>query len=583
MNDTDEHKNTIVLSYVSDERYQNRDTIPRILFDVRAMATVKTATMADVTNVKYIAVSYSRQNNYKASFRDPAITWNVWFSSEHWLKDICDEAIKFEIYYIWIDALCINQDSDKDKEDQIPEMGSYYQMAEFVMVVLDDLFGSKDKILSAKTALHGIPEYLDFQPKYSNVPDWFQFSHFIAAHNICSIIGKSRWARRVWTVQEIRLCKKAVYYISGVTSFTDVQISTYMMLKYMGADSKIESVTRHMKELPIDIEPQKSLAVDSIMPIKNGKNFPYNAIQQLFIGREATIEQDKIYGMLGLVPYGRSMAANYNLTLEEIERDLYTIASCHGDNTWISGNGKRHRFPGWSLAMRSDGVPIPSIIGMFSHPVITDRGIDVHGCLCGQWSYVKDLVALDKPGPGEGLEIPITRTCTSIITAIAMKSKNLDQCINALKASFYLYGDNSDKMLASIIDRNHIFDNFISKFMLNGIGAWATKELNGCNEKAESFFANAATIINTWYRHGNNLSLVEINTDKKIDRYVSVAALEPEYRSGHILVIGLISKDISVCIPVIKIEEKLRRVGGVILIQISNLTNDISLERFQML
>ncbi len=566
-----------ISSYIPIEDMEADDAIPKRLFDVRSMKLVETSNIIDKEKIKYIAISYSWNEIHQANLQAPNISWEVKFSTSDWFSTVCEKVKEIQINYIWIDSLCIKQDSQKDKELQVPLMGDYYHGAELVMAVLDDIGQYREDILSSLQILDQIPYDIEFDMKYSSVPNWYELEHYVAAENLIGIISKSRWSKRIWTVQEIRLSKNSIYFIPYVASFTDKKLSKIMMLKYMGASSQIEDITKHMKELPVKFKPTESLSVGSIMPDKKKRYVSITEAQHLLFGRSCTLEQDKIYGILGLLSYGRSLKVDYNLSLHEIEKKLYTLASINGDNTWISGNGERHPHPGWSMAMRSGDTPSPSIIYLLSAPRINNDSIEIVGIKCGRWRYVKELTPLIEPDT-ESREVPLTKTCTSIITATSMRSNSLESCTNALKSAFYLYDAESDSKLASIVDRNGIFDNWE---FTKGIERWSAKKLKGKDQGA--LFASASVIIPAWYRFGKRLSLIEIDTNCKDKNYRAVASLDENQASGDILMIGFISKEFSVCIPVIKSKEKLVRVGGIILVPINELNQEISPERFSML
>jgi hypothetical protein len=565
-----------VSSYVPVVETTPEDASPRMLFDVRSMRLIETSTISDRSSIKYVAVSYSRNERCPTNLHDPAISWKIRFATSDWLSNVCDKVKETQIDYLWLDSLCINQDSDEDKELQIPLMGGYYHGAELVLVVLDDLEQYRDQILSSAGTIANIPEQIRYKPTYYAVPDWFDLKYFVAAHTIISIISKSRWSKRIWTVQEIRLAKRAIYFIPGIGAFSDVQLSTLAMLKYMGASSKIENSTKHMTDLPIGVYVTDSLVVDSIIPNKSQRYLPITGARQLFLGRDSALEQDRVYGMLGLLCYGEKLKADYSLTLCEIEKELYRLASDNGDNTWISGNGERHRDAGWGIAMKSHGIPIPGTLMLFSAPRISDGAIDIAGSVCGRWAYVKELTSLLEPGAASSREVPLTKTCTSIITAISMRSHNLESCINALKAGFYLYGNDADYELASMIKRNGIFDGWLLKFFLNGIGAWSKEKLKGKDEGA--LFANATARMYGWYGFGRRLSLLKVNTNGKDNNYRAVASLEHGQISGLLLAIGLVSREMAACIPVIKVKGGLARVGGLILIPLNEMDKEPFIE-----
>lgn len=570
-------------SYIPCKDTGGHDVTPKRLFDVHSMRLIETSELLDKAGVRYVAISYSWNQKYHISLQDPNISWKVRFATDNWFSILCEQIKDIKMRYIWIDALCINQDSREDKELQVPLMGDYYHGAEIVMVVIDDIEQYRDHILSSTKILETIPNDIAYNARYSSVPDWLKLEHFVAAHTLIAILSKARWSKRIWTVQEITLSKSAIYFIPGVTSFTDAQISSLIMVKYMGATSHIEDITKSMLELPIEIQITESLTVESIMPNRCGRYLPITAAKQLILGRSCQLEQDKVYGILGLLHYGRDLKVDYRLTLDEIEKQLYTLASENGDSTWISGNDERHPHPGWSLAMRLEGLSVPSTIVIFSAPKIRNDAVEIVGGLCGRWKYVKELVPLLKPdiqsGPGYR-EVPLTRTCTSIITAISMKSSGLEACISSMKSAFYLYENDSDSTLASIVNRNGVFNSWLSRLLLNGIGKWSAEKLKGKDEGA--LFANAAARMYAWYGFGNRLSLIEINTNGN-KSYKAVASLGLDQTSGFMFMIGLISKDFSVCIPVTRIREKIKRVGGLILIPVNETGSEIEQKSFSML
>ncbi|KAI0469784.1 heterokaryon incompatibility protein-domain-containing protein [Xylariaceae sp. FL0804] len=130
---------------------------------------------------------------------------------------------------IWIDAICIDQDNDKEKERQIPLMGPIYTQCENVVIWL----GEHDWL--TRTAFEGI-EFLGSKPRSDDERqleiyeyDWKRIKreddrgqnatgplwHFwdrvqglycAAAFN--SIFTRP-WFTRVWVIQELALCRQA--------------------------------------------------------------------------------------------------------------------------------------------------------------------------------------------------------------------------------------------------------------------------------------------------------------------------------------------------------------------------------------
>ena len=102
-----------ISSYIRSENMGSHHLIPKRLFDVRLMRLIETSTIPDTKNVKYVAISYSWNEKHPINIQDPNIFWKVKFATPDWLPVICEKIKETKIIYMWIDSLCINQDSKK--------------------------------------------------------------------------------------------------------------------------------------------------------------------------------------------------------------------------------------------------------------------------------------------------------------------------------------------------------------------------------------------------------------------------------------------------------------------------------------
>ncbi|KAL0256060.1 Ubiquitin-like protein [Diplodia seriata] len=119
--------------------------------------------------------------------------------------------------YMWIDAICINQEDIKERSQQVKMMGTIYETAEAVIAWL----GEPD--IRARNALK-LAERLsqaDFG-KLTHAKDWnlaFEDPDFYRVHGIDPISREQwldyalffgrNWFTRAWILQEVRLAKKA--------------------------------------------------------------------------------------------------------------------------------------------------------------------------------------------------------------------------------------------------------------------------------------------------------------------------------------------------------------------------------------
>ncbi|CAG5142984.1 uncharacterized protein ALTATR162_LOCUS1261 [Alternaria atra] len=206
---------------------------------------------------------------------------------------------------IWIDAICINQDSADEKNVQVPLMGKIYTKAERVVVWL----GEED--FDNGTAINFIP-YLTMIAKVDAEFLWrWQLEQHEFLRQISSLIhlfARPRWSR-TWTIQEVALAPNVVFvcgsrditwstFRSFIIAWMDIgRIPPYKnlsglqktVIRYLGmlvsgyseALARLRTADRNMSSRP------KSSALSELL-----WSFKY---------RSATDPKDKIYGLLGLL------------------------------------------------------------------------------------------------------------------------------------------------------------------------------------------------------------------------------------------------------------------------------------------
>ncbi|PQE02986.1 heterokaryon incompatibility -domain-containing protein [Rutstroemia sp. NJR-2017a BVV2] len=97
--------------------------------------------------------------------------------------------------WLWIDALCINQSDNKDKEQQIVLMPDIYQSAEVVMIWLGPNHGDSDR------AMRVLKKPMSYWQAKNNILGVWGKPAGIAIRGICS----RRYWGRLWIFQEIML------------------------------------------------------------------------------------------------------------------------------------------------------------------------------------------------------------------------------------------------------------------------------------------------------------------------------------------------------------------------------------------
>ncbi|KAI0911697.1 heterokaryon incompatibility protein-domain-containing protein [Ustulina deusta] len=168
------------------------------LIDVDTASLVE---MEDVENVSWVALSYVWGSMpFRTLAKDTLEEFKRAGSlSASWVPNTIADAIQVTKgigeHYLWIDSLCIIQDSDADKANFIPYMDVIYGRA---CVTIINASGG-----SAFSGLPGVRPGTRFQAEEPFEIDgtWFMQSHRkIGEAN--EIFGDSKWFTRGWTFQE---------------------------------------------------------------------------------------------------------------------------------------------------------------------------------------------------------------------------------------------------------------------------------------------------------------------------------------------------------------------------------------------
>ncbi|KAE8381523.1 heterokaryon incompatibility protein-domain-containing protein [Aspergillus bertholletiae] len=110
---------------------------------------------------------------------------------------------------LWADAICINQQDEKEKTEQLQQMATIYRMADQVCVWL----GEADSAGRSDRAMAFIPKIMDFAFLERLASDKKEAENWYALGELM----RDRWFSRRWVVQEISLAKSAAVYCGAKT------------------------------------------------------------------------------------------------------------------------------------------------------------------------------------------------------------------------------------------------------------------------------------------------------------------------------------------------------------------------------
>lgn len=219
---------------------------------------------------------------------------------------------------LWVDAVCIDQGNLNEKAEVIPGMRQLYENAWQVSVWLGTAINGTESVRTLKDYARNYPSDGFFTDIVARVPDVATFkSHFYPA--LVTVLDRPYW-NRLWIVQEIALaCPNRVIYIGGCDLLLTwrelgIVLSIYSSMYKVHSPSEFGNMS-----LGTNVWHRVKLNVGHIYALMVRDNF-YCSLAGL--GREnilfrrsdwtlwlwtvslteVTEEQDRVYGILGLLP-----------------------------------------------------------------------------------------------------------------------------------------------------------------------------------------------------------------------------------------------------------------------------------------
>ncbi|KAK4665478.1 hypothetical protein QC763_402140 [Podospora pseudopauciseta] len=199
---------------------------------------------------------------------------------------------------LWVDAVCINQDDNKEKERQIPLMRTIYAQAGRVIVWLGlPLDGHGDQALGSIRQAGG--EGLTvMEDDYTSV----------------MVLLRRDWFRRMWILQEVGVARSVVVMCGSV------QIDGHAFCQGLAGMDHL---------LPVDLHPIIHPVVQLIRgapyrpkyQLHSRGVFSMGELLDMYRSCRATLQHDKIYALLGLSLDGLDAPAlqpDYSLPWHEV-------------------------------------------------------------------------------------------------------------------------------------------------------------------------------------------------------------------------------------------------------------------------
>ncbi|PYH91026.1 HET-domain-containing protein [Aspergillus ellipticus CBS 707.79] len=328
---------------------------------------------------------------------------------------------------LWVDAVCINQQDDKEKSHQVPLMRTIYGQASCVIVWLG---GDQDQSNEAMECIRLASQkerkyaYQDqflrkLQRKEPKVAIWDKKSHLSAAVAIL----QRPWFRRIWVLQEVGLARSILVMcgsatLSGYTFVSGLQkMALYMVDPGLG----LWGLVRPMFDLI-----KKSIFRPQYQANSRG-TFSIGELIDMYHTHEATWSHDKIYALLGMCsddPHIPALRPNYELpwnqvfqqTVEYILPDSICVTTCPDtEAAVIKGKGQILALV-WSVRNYGTG----SSLTLISHePEWTDKNDEWMAPASAKPIHQGDLLCLLQGASEPG----IIRPCGNYFAVIMIRAQ----------------------------------------------------------------------------------------------------------------------------------------------------------------
>ncbi|KAF4469507.1 het domain [Fusarium albosuccineum] len=251
--------------------------------------------------------------------------WGEW-PNDQMLKDKLEElSRRLSIRYFWVDRWCIHQESESDKATEIKRMRDYYTGASGCVV----LPGPKVKPFKLVPQHEGALLSAFQQIKCNS-------------EALVSLLD-CRWASRVWTLQEALMSRQLIYavdnqlidgdYISELAAFLETFAEVYdgdpRDPEWIGGygcyswNPRLPTIV-YSRQFRMRAKSSRPTIIrtifggrqqhDELQATHHGLSMPLEEALTMVGERNATAEEDYIYGILGITERGETVDVEYGIS-----------------------------------------------------------------------------------------------------------------------------------------------------------------------------------------------------------------------------------------------------------------------------
>ncbi|KAI0895017.1 heterokaryon incompatibility protein-domain-containing protein [Annulohypoxylon nitens] len=383
---------------------------------------------------------------------------------------------------LWVDAVCINQADNSERNHQLVLMSSIYRNATSVFSWLGP---PKDRIDHALQLIHDfveemvtVPDTMDCSASREDMTqtnmEWPVFPEFDLDLNSSKLFsdwmsvpkfGSCKYWTRMWIIQELALAKspKDLWIICGSKFLSYEKLKAFFSFFHSVTWKHPPETTQHdhtkltKKQWLAMANPAilRRIIVDRLLSfvehlkddIQNDSIVPHTTLWKHVISASliasATDPRDMVYAVLGLVP--NNMIPDYNKSVRQIYLDAVLhdgISKAVNISLQFSGRGynigNKNELPSWLPDLpnlksdwdtyfwdfRTDIGPLLKDIKLREPELASQNVLNVQGIVCGHVASCLRLIGSKKPPSDLEESRKLYQLCADYLINFRMPPKN---------------------------------------------------------------------------------------------------------------------------------------------------------------
>ena len=243
---------------------------------------------------------------------------------------------------LWVDAICINQERNKEREDQVAKMCQIYEESLRVLVFLGD-----DIVQPVEKGTYAARRKLCMLSSNRTDEQSSERDQKIV-HTLESIL-KRRYFTRIWVVQELILSRQVMIRIGDTEYWVDHQTSRDIV--------KVDHEWNWTRTAApwFQYASQRSLGAEHQLNLLD--------VIRMTWGCQSADPRDRVFGILGFAQVGDAMPElhpNYSISTQHVFIGVFAYCLINlGESsvfTWASESQGRSQLLSWIPAWNSPGV-----------------------------------------------------------------------------------------------------------------------------------------------------------------------------------------------------------------------------------